>query len=74
MKKIMFRKNGNSKWEEWNEITLKQFNEDYADWIERYYEDDAEVPEITSWEQAEEILNTVGASAKAGEFKIEEAQ
>lgn len=49
---------------------LNGFNRDFADWIGRYYEDGKN--SVNDWNDALEVLNTVGASALAGRFKLED--
>ena len=68
-RQIIFKENGSA---EWNEIggmlTLKRFNDTYYDWVDRYYE--GEKADCETWEDALEVLNTVGASSMAGKFDL----
>lgn len=63
-KQIYFKKAGQSDWETVGPIrNLNDFNRDFADWIIKYGIEEAE-----TWEEALEVLNSVGASAWAGIF------
>lgn len=69
-KQINFKKNGKTEWTEYGPVrNLAEFNKDFADWVARYYEG-CDQQECSSWDEALEVLNTVGASAEAGQFKI----
>jgi len=75
LKQIWFCKNGQSTWESWGPIRdINDFNRDFSDWVFKYFEYDTgeEVREAKDWDEASEILNTVGASASAGYFTIED--
>ena len=70
-KQIFFKKNGQNEWREYGPVrNLNGFNRDFADWVARYYEG-CDQQECKSWEDAEVVLNSVGASAEAGQFKLE---
>ena len=69
-KQIYFKKNGQSAWREYGPVRdINSFNRDFADWVARYYEG-CEQQYCQSWDDAEEVLATVGSSAEAGQFKI----
>lgn len=71
MMQIYFKKDGSSDWLEYGPVrNLYSFNRDFYDWIFEYYNE--EQCTVKSWVEALEVLNTVGASAKAGYFKLEE--
>ena len=71
-KQIFFKKDGKNDWREYGPVRdLNSFNRDFADWVARYYEG-CEQQACQSWEDAEEVLNSVGASAEAGQFKLED--
>lgn len=85
LKQILFKKNGHSVWSTYGPVRdLNSFNKDFADWIDQYNEDpdaaplpDGSViaaPAVKDWEEALEVLNTVGASSLAGSFKLEDVQ
>lgn len=70
MKQVIRKKNGSSEWNEMGHVrTLKQFNMDFYDWILRY-EFPGEKILCESWEDALEVLNTVGDSAIACSFRL----
>lgn len=69
-KQIFFKKDGHTEWHEYGPVRdLNSFNEAFANWVARYYED-CEQQKCLSWDDALEVLNTVGASAEAGQFKL----
>lgn len=69
-KQVIYRKNGSSEWNEMGPVrTLEQFNSDFWDWVARYYED-CEQQRCQNWEDALEVLNTVGSSAIASIFDL----
>ncbi len=72
LKQIYFQKNGHTEWREYGPVRdINSFNRDFSDWVDRYYEG-CEQQICKNWEDAEEVLNTVGASAEAGKFKLED--
>lgn len=74
LKQIYMKKDGESEWKKIGGYrSLTDFNRDFEDWVARYYEGD-EQQECQNWEEALEVLNTVGASAMAATFKIEEVK
>ena len=73
-KQIFFKKNGQSEWREYGSVrNLNSFNSDFSDWVDRYYEG-CDQQACNSWDDAEAVLNTVGASAEAGQFRLEDRQ
>lgn len=69
-KQVIYQKNGSSEWKEMGPIrTLEQFNSDFWDWVDRYYED-CEQQRCQNWEDAFDVLNTVGSSAIASTFRL----
>ncbi len=61
---IYFKKSGKTEWEKIGSVrSLNDFNRDFADWINKYG-----IEEAKTWEEALEVLNSVGASAWAGIF------
>lgn len=74
LKQIYVKQNGQSIWKELGGYrSLADFNRDFEGWVARYYEG-CEQQECQDWEEALEVLNTVGASAMAATFKIEEVR
>lgn len=74
LKQIFVKKNGSSVWNEYMPArTLAEFNRDFADWVARYY-DGCEQQECKTWEEAQEVLDTVGSSAVDATFKIKEVK
>lgn len=74
LKQIYMKKNGASEWKEVGGYRLlADFNRDFEGWVARYYEG-CEQQECQDWEEALEVLNTVGASAMAATFKIEDVK
>ena len=72
LKQIFFKKDGQNEWREYGPVRdLNSFNKDFADWVPRYYEG-CDQQECKNWADAEEVLNSVGASAEAGQFKLED--
>lgn len=70
MKQVIFKKNGSTEWTEMGPTrTLKQFNSDFHDWVLEYGFDGEQIL-CENWEEALEVLNTVGASALAGRFDL----
>lgn len=74
LKQIYMKKDGQSEWKELGGYRrLVDFNRDFEGWVVRYYEG-GEQQECQNWEEALEVLNTVGASAMAATFKIEDVK
>ena len=71
MKKVIkFRRHGQSQWRTLRgPLTLAEFNDWYGDWVSRYY-DGTEQNECRSWNDAADVLDTVGRSAWAGDFEV----
>lgn len=74
LKQIWFKKNGHSIWEEYGPIRdITSFNKDFYDWIlECDNSGDDVVSGVKNWNEALDVLNTVGASTLAGWFTIED--
>lgn len=70
MKTIKFKRHGQTDWRtERGPLTLAEFNDWYADWVGEYY-DGSDQSECRSWDDAADVLDTVGRSAWAGDFEI----
>ena len=70
MKRIKFRKYGRASWETLRgPLTLAEFNNYYSDWVSEYYDGSAQT-ECRDWDDAADVLATVGRSAWAGDFEI----
>lgn len=72
-KQVWFKKNGKSIWEPWGPIRdLNDFNRDFNDWVNDYFESEPDMRYCENWDEALEVLNTKGASARAGWFTLED--
>lgn len=70
MKQVIYKKNGSSEWNEMGPTrTLSQFNRDFHDWVLRYKFPREKIL-CENWEDALEVLNTVGASSIACQFRL----
>ena len=67
MKEIWFKKDGSNTWKLERTLNLEEFNIVYSDWISRYNPDGSR---CENWDEALEVLNSVGASVRAGWFEI----
>ena len=72
-KQVWFKKDGKSIWEPWGPIRdLNDFNRDFNDWVNDYFESEPDMRYCENWDEALEVLNTKGASARAGWFTLED--
>lgn len=72
IKRILFKKDGHTDWREYGPVRdLNGFNEAFSHWINMYY-DGCLQQQCYSWDDAMDVLNTVGSSAVAGTFKLED--
>ena len=72
-KQVWFKKDGKSIWEQWGPIRdLNDFNRDFNDWVNDYFESEPDMRYCENWDEALEVLNTKGASARAGWFTLED--
>lgn len=72
-KQVWFKKDGKSIWEPWGPIRdLNDFNRDFNDWVNDYFESEPDIRYCENWDEALEVLNTKGASARAGWFTLED--
>lgn len=72
-KQVWFKKDGKSTWEPWGPIRdLNDFNRDFNDWVNDYFESEPDMRYCENWDEALEVLNTKGASARAGWFTLED--
>lgn len=70
MKTIKFRKCGRADWQTLRgPLTLSEFNEYYGDWVANFYEGTDQTA-CRSWDDAADVLATVGRSAWSGDFEI----
>ena len=70
MKQVIFKMNGSTEWLDMGPTrTLKEFNSDFHDWVLKYGFPGEKIL-CENWEEALEVLNTVGASSRDSKFAL----